>query len=243
MRNDSHGVAILILVTWLISQLAWAFDLHEMTLKQVQRVSESEGMLGDVLVPEKILRRESAKDRVTPPEPERAHAEHWVKSILKEEWIPAGIQSLMVGFKDIEQANIKYPDGSHATADLIVTEYSRRGYHFHIIENGLGLSVRVDLPPGLPVLNQRDSLKASLMQFFNINGIYLDGSSWEIRSRPGLFYGWIKAKTRSRRHGLYMSQWWEEFSFGSDGTFIFIQVSEIDENSSPMASGCCPKRF
>ncbi len=238
------SVQLIFFATIAISSSAPSPDLRSASIKQIEKIQEREGLLLNALVPEKELRTAGAEARAKVPDSVRLNTLSWIRMILRDEWVPEDIGVGFIGLKDIKQVQIQVPGGIVSSADLVISEYHRRGFGFHLIEDGVTLSVRVDLPEGTRIANERASLRTFIAQFFKVQDRDLDQCSWEIHSRPYIFYGWIKAKApKPGKHGLLRSQWWEQFTFGSDGTFLFINAGEIDENSYPGARACCPNRF
>ncbi len=222
--------------------------LRTLSQDRLEKIARRDFLPHDFLFVQKYLYKPHAFNRVTIPASVRRESIRSIRTVLRDEWVPSDIGRLLVGLKDVNQFESKDPNGRvlvRLITDLAIARYEVRAFRVVVIENGLGVSVKIDLPPGTSVTNQRGPVKALLERFLKLDPSSLGDRVWTITSRPGLFYGSVKTKAlRPDRPPPYPLHWWDSVYFVSDGSFFFISVADVADVTGPI---CCwpyhPDRF
>ena len=215
---------------------------------RLEKIARRDFLPHDFLFVQKYLYKPGELNRVTIPASVRRESIRSIRTVLRDEWVPTDIGRLLVGLKDVNQFESKDQNGRVITrliTDLAVARYAIGAFRIVVIENGLGVSVKIDLPPGNPIANQRGSVKALLERFLKLDQSSLGDRVWSITSRPGLFSGSVKTKAlRPDGPPAYPLHWWDGVDFVSDGSFFFISVADVSGVTGPV---CCwpyhPDRF
>ncbi len=241
-------MAVRILALCLVACLSLAISPERRTPSEarVQERVEEEWILRPVVLVEKYLN--DSRHRVAVPVAVRKESVLAMRKILKEEWIPKDLDRHLVGLKDVVTFESKDQAGkvfSQSIEDLVVARYQIAGFRFHTIEDGRGVGVRVDLPPGTKIRDKRESVKSYICRFLKVDAPRLADHVWQITSRPGLFHGSVQMEgLRPDRPPPYPLHWWDSLFFGSDGTFFFVSTASVNDVTSPTSCGSCrPDRF
>jgi hypothetical protein len=106
-------------------------------------------------------------------------------------------------------------------------EYGIEGFSFHLVENGLSLSIRVDMPQGVEIRDDQQSIAGSLKRFLNLNPpVFAAPYSTRAWWSP-LFYGVLEPdEPRRDPKGRFVFEWWDSICFASDGSFLFVSIRE-----------------
>ncbi len=222
-------------------------DLKPSTLAQLEVVSQTEPdpRFFDPLVPERNLTKES--ELVPVPEPVRRHALLWAKRVVKAEWLPANLDQLLVGLRNINQDERgRIPTGW--VPDLVIAKYEIRAFRFYLIENGLTLSVRVHFPAGQKIGDENEAVARSLATFLNLDASVLTTSCFITTWRSPLCYGMVEPdEPRPDSKGSLPREWGDSICFASDGGFLFASVREVRDgvwiNVKPDWQPVPPDRF
>ncbi len=200
----------------------------------------------DVLVPERYLRNKS-REIVLVPDPTRIHVLFWARKVIKPEWLPADLDQLLVGLRDINQDERGRMPGGWVS-DFVLAAYEVRGFRFYIIENGLHLSLRIHLPVDVKIRDDDQSLANCLARFLNLPASVFDAARFSMTWRFPLSYGSVEPdEFRPSPDGLVSGDWWDSLSFASDGVFLFVSVREVRagvwNNVRPHTQPWPPDRF
>ncbi len=201
----------------------------------------------DILVPDNNKQNMQPNDLVTVPAVVKEQATYWAKKVVKREWLPANLDQLWVGLRDIKQDTSGLIPAGY-TVDLALAEYQIDGMTFHLVENGLTLSLRVDLPQGSQIADDQHSIGDSLKRFLNLDSAIFDAPYWTTVWWSPLLYGVLQPdEPRRDSEGGMLFEWWENVAFASDGTFLFASVREardsVWKNVKPDWQPVPPDRF
>jgi len=223
-------------------------DLRPDSLSELQILLEvpPDPRFWDVLGPERYLRNKSS-EIVLVPDPTRIHVLFWARKVIKPEWLPADLDQLLVGVRDINQDERGHmPEGW--VSDSVLAGYEVRGFRFYIIENGLHLSLRIHFPADVKIRDDDQSVANSLMRFLNLPASVFDAARFSMTWSSPLFYGSVEPdEFPPSPNGLVSGDWWDSLSFASDGVFLFVSVREVRagvwNNVRPHTQPRPPDRF
>ncbi len=91
-------------------------------------------------VPEKVVKR----------------ARKWIGLTIRSEWLPSDLDSRLVPLRNFEKWEKLDEDGivfSRCVADYLIAEYEIRGYRVVLMEDGVRLSLLIELPVAEDVAN------------------------------------------------------------------------------------------
>jgi hypothetical protein len=175
----------------------------------------------------------------------------WIRRVIKPEWLPAGFESNVIALKQtaLRENTILANGLSTGTwpTDYFLLQYSMKGYQLHVLESGLGVCLRVDLP--VAGANSIHDLKSEIVhQLAQFLSIPPSASIWkelEFSERGSLTYVARIGEFPPQPRGEFETRnWWEGLQVYTDGTFFFVSVPEIRPGPNHVrAQAGPPNRF
>jgi hypothetical protein len=132
--------------------------------------------------------------------------------------------------------------------DYISAQYIQTRHNISIQENGLFLSLRVDLPPGSEQAEVSDVFVGECIdRFLSFPQEMAENRSYFIEKTGPVSHGLVivqpKAGPDLRTHND-VDYWWQKIWVCTDGRFLFMSVLERDgTGQSPQARPGLPDRF
>ena len=165
---------------------------------------------------------EKAVDPSAVPPAVRERAERWVRTILKEDLVPADLGQRFIAITR------RVPTIPPDDVDYLVARYRRGDYQVQILEMGAGLSVLVD-PIKEPVSSDVETyIRAAADRFLNLPAgvagkAELRLKKVDMKDGSGLYYG-----TMDYQYEPLMNNraWWNHSFVWSDGKLFYYRAIE-----------------
>jgi hypothetical protein len=223
--------------------------LRRATVKAIQRV-------GDDIDPtflEVFPLPDSIKAMPISAVPKRvvSSATHWIRMIIRPEWLPQKLESEYIVVKDFKRWDKRDSVGtmfSQMIGDYVIADYKVRKHRVLLQESGATVSLRVDFPTPDSLRDPARFVKNCILRFLQFPSDKIEYSNLQLNNEGSLYYGTVLTEVGEGwpmgKDGLLEYWWWQFIRFCTDGNFFFATMMEGDGTPTPpSAKPGLPDRF
>lgn len=186
------------------------------------------------------------------PEKVRRDAEHWIRQLVRHEWLPNDLPGMLRARKDALLREVKTSAGKvdfKDIGDFITLDFEASGHRIFLMESGRTVTARIHFPEEMDItmVTGGDILRI-VEKFFTLpksaikpGDIKIEGDD-QFRS-----FRWIAGPGNDEIARRYANgepvEWWYRLHLYYDGRMLVISMPEIANPPQYTASMGLPDRF
>ncbi len=166
-----------------------------------------------------------------------SHAKSWIKIFVRKEWLPVSLDESISALKDTKLLELKTEKGvvfTSIASDYIYMDYLKNEHHLSIQENGLYISVCINMPKTIDKAKiTSDTIKALIIKYINVSREELSLMSINMDRSGNIIHGTVENNSFAISENGEVMQgtpkyWRDKIFYATNGKVLFLSVVEHD---------------